>query len=523
MSKKIEARKIAEWRYERIREALARNLHRSVRGEILRQIHKIPVLWPSGASKRISLATLYRWVELYRSGGLEALQPRPRRDRGRSRKPLAKEVICEALRLLSEDDGMTYTFLLAVLKAKFPEHRLARSTLQRQLATHPEYRRIQRSHKRSRRRTRFVAKQAHDIWHTDAKGPVSVRLVSGIELVFHVLSILDDATRAVLAAIVVATPDLAAAVRVFRMAALRWGLPDQLYADRASIFDSKAFRSGLAQLGAHRIPTKPGNAEAHGKIEAYHRVLVLWFVKRLPSQKVVDAQHLQQLLEGVIEQLYQPHLHRGLKVSPKEALGDKVSPRAVPPTRLYEAFRLERQLRAHPKTGEVDIHGVTYLVPDSLRGKKLTFLLDPVSETPPVVVDPFSGQAHELRRASVRPQDGAESASPVSSDRWGEGPLQAIYDHWQGRARPLAQPGFGLPEIYQLLSRVSGRHVPRSDAEAALVQRFYRDAGPFAQAAAEAAMLAIDKELGPGRPIKTYLDALLCRASVRRNSEGSPL
>lgn len=513
---KIDAREIAFWRYEVIQEALDKQLHRSARGRVLLLISKAPRLWSSGVSKRVSVASLYRWLERYRTGGLEGLQPRARGDRGKSRVRIGAEVIDEALRLLSEDDAMTLTFLLAVLKATFPEIAVARSTLQRQLAARSEYRRIKQGRKRSQRRGRFVAKGPHDIWHTDAKGPVSLRLVSGVELIFHIVTILDDATRAVLAAIVVATPDLGAAVRAFRIAALRWGLPCRLYADRATIFDSKAFRMGLAQLGAHRIGTKPRNPEAHGKIEAYHRTLVLWFTERLPSQRVVDREHVQLLLDGVIAELYQPHKHRGLRVSPKEALGDKVSPRSIPPTRLYEAFRQQRQLRAHPKTGEVDIHQRTYLVPDELRGKKLTFLVDPAGELPPVVVDPDSGKECGLRRAAVSPQDAGESdgAQAAQPERWGAGPLQAIYDSWRGKPRPLAEPGFGLPEIHQLLSRVSGRHVPKSDAEAALVQRVYRDAGPWRRAATEAAMAAIGNELGLHRPIKTYLDALVRRCVV---------
>jgi hypothetical protein len=68
-----------------------------------------------------------------------------------------------------------------------------------------------------------------------------------------------------------------------------------------------------------------------------------------------------------------------------------------------------------------------------------------------------------------------------------------------------------LPEIYALLSQTSGRHVPHSDAEAALVQHTYQEIGPLPRAATEAAMRSIAVELGPRRPIKTYLDALCSR------------
>jgi hypothetical protein len=90
--------------------------------------------------------------------------------------------------------------------------------------------------------------------------------------------------------------------------------------------------------------------------------------------------------------------------------------------------------------------------------------------------------------------------------------LQAIYDSYNGKSRPVAEPGFGLPEIYQLLGQVSGRYVPQSDAEAALIQQVYQKIGPFTRAATEQSMRAIGNQLGKGRPMKTYLDALMRRA-----------
>lgn len=502
---------IAFWRYEQIEEALAPGLHREARGQILRRISRTPVRWPSGVTQRISMATLYRWIELHGQGGLEALQPQPRKDRQRPRRELPEKVIAEAVRLLSADPGMSFTFLLQVLDAQFGKNQVARSTLQRRLAAHPDYPRIQRAKTRTRRRTRFVARAPHEIWQTDAKGPFPVKLASGLEILVHVLSILDDATRAVLAALATVSVDLGAAVRTFRQAALRWGLPERLYADRASIFDAKPFRQGLAELGSHRIWTRARNAPVRGKIEAYHRVLGLWFTKRLATQQVVDLVHLQQLLDGVLARLYQPHQHRGLKRSPEQALGEQVSPRAVSPTRLYDAFRQEKRLKAHPTTGEVDIQQTTYLVPEDLRGQRLVFLLDPAAEVPALAVHPVSGEHLMLRVAAIRPEQASAARAQPEKPRWGPGPLQAIYDSWRGQHRPIAEPGFGLPEIYRLLGQLAGRHVPQTDAEAATVQRLYREIGPFTRAATEAAFAAIARELGPRRPIPTYLDALARR------------
>lgn len=508
--KRVRPDAIARWRYEQIEEALGVRTP-DVRGPLLRRRARIPIIWPSGETRCVSLASLYRWIQQYSHGGLAALRTTVRKDRGTTKARLPKEAVKKAFALWSDDPELSFTMLRALLLAD-PELRLeaqgirlARSTLQRRLAAEPEYARLKRARKRERRRRRYVARHPHEIWHLDAKGPVELRLTSGEKIAFHVLTILDDATRDVLAWIVVPTPDLRAAVRVFRLAAKRWGLPNLIYADRASIFDSVSFRGGLAQLGTHRIRVKARNPAANGKIEAFHRVLVAWFTGRLKRQKVIDLKHLGQLLDGVLETIYRTHRHRGLKCSPKEALGERISSRTVSTERLDDAFREERVLKAHPKTGEIDLIGGTFIVPDELRGQRLRFLVDPEPEVRPLVIHPGTGHPLPLERAAIRPED-LPAAAPI--ERWGEGPLQTLYDAWQGKVRPVAEPGFGLPELFALLADACGRPVPRSDAEAGFIQRTYAEIGPLPKKATEATLRRVRREIGQGRPISAYLEAL---------------
>jgi putative transposase len=503
---------IARWRYDLIEQALGER-HHARRGVMVKRASSAPVQWPSGEVRPVSAATLYRWISAYERGGLPSLCPARRKDRGKKRARLDDAVVKKALALWADDPETTLTMLIALLRAHAELDldgrgiTIARSTLARRLAGDPLYARLRRAHKRSVKRGRFVARRPHDIWQLDAKGPTPVVFVSGEKLAFHVLTVIDDASRAVLAAIVVKTPDLCAAVRVFRQAAKRWGLPFRLYCDRASIFDSRAFRDGLAVLGSHRIWTRAHNAPAHGKVEAYHRTLDLWYFRPLKKQRVVDLTHLQELLDGVLERVYQDHRHRGLKASPRSILAARVSERAVTAERLHDAFRREVLLQAHRTTGEVDIAGVTYLVPEALRGRKLRFRIDPDPLVPPLVVDPESEHELPLVLARIHPDD----AAPNKPERWGEGPLQKLYDAWQGKVRPIAEPGFGLPEMLELLAAATGRPVPRSDAEAALVQRLWRDIGPLPKRATSLALTEIVRELGHGRPLRAYLEALARR------------
>jgi transposase InsO family protein len=503
---------VARWRYDQIADALPAILTRTGRAEIIRELAHRPVAWPNGDIAAIPRSTAYRWIRVYNQGGLEALRPAERKDKGKRRARLPDDVVERALDLWTQDSDAGFTFLIAQLEAD-PELRLAergirvaKSTLQRRLAEHELYGRLLRIRKKERRRTRYVARRPHDIWHLDAKGAVRVALVSGEVIEFHVLTILDDASRDTLAWIVVPSPNLAATVRVFRLAAKRWGLPKAVYLDRASVFDSHAFRGGLANLGAHRIRIRPRNPEANGKIEAYHRCLVRWFTKRLPKQRVVDLLHLQQLLDGMIETLYRDHTHREIGTSPRAALAGAVSSRLVPAPRLDDAFRTQLRKKAHRKTGEVDLPGGKFIVPEDLFGQRLDFLIDPEGSALPVVVHPTSERHLSLSRAAVRPEDAAAGPDPL--DRHGDGPLQRIYDHWQGKVRPNAEPGFGLPELFALLGSIARRHVPNSDAEAARVQHVWLSVGPVPKKAAERAFRDIERELGPSRPLDIYLDAL---------------
>src|SRR5690606_23708480 len=158
-------KKIALWRLSMIEEALDPDLTPRGRGEVLRAAARAPVRWPSGDFRPVSLATLYRWLAAYRRGGLDALCPEPRRDRGRRRRRLPADVVPEALRLLEADPHQPLGFLIAVLESQYRaqgrEVRIPRSTLQRRLAETKAYERIRRARNRTRRRGRFVAAEPH--------------------------------------------------------------------------------------------------------------------------------------------------------------------------------------------------------------------------------------------------------------------------------------------------------------------------------------------------------------------------
>jgi type II secretory pathway predicted ATPase ExeA len=92
---------------------------------------------------------------------------------------------------------------------------------------------------------RFTATEIHQIWQGDAKAEFTVTFTNGITKKYRILSLQDDCSRFIVAAIIVTSESTQAAVKAFFNAASRYGLPQSFYADRGSPYDSDIFRQGL--------------------------------------------------------------------------------------------------------------------------------------------------------------------------------------------------------------------------------------------------------------------------------------
>lgn len=501
--------RIACWRFEQISPLLDPRHTASERHRLAKAIAGVCVVWPSGREAPISVSTLYRWLRSYqRDPRIESLMPSSRTTK-RSSMAIPKEWLHYALALLEEEP----TRSLYILSCKIQDHfhlsqRPARSSLHRALQRQPRYWKLRKRARGSGRlRRRFQAREPHQIWHTDAKAAFSVHYADGSKKKVRVHSILDDCTRYVLRALIVTTESTATAVATFRQAAARWGLPHQLYADRGSPYDSDVFRKGLAILGVRRIRTRSRNAPAHGKIEAYHRVMDRWFITELRHQLVLDDAHLQELLDAFIELRYHAHTHRELKMTPREAFTNRLSKRLVSLDRLREAFLIEKVLTIDKKDGTIRVKGSLFRVPRQFPAQReVRIAVDPEEPHMPYLLlkpgrlVPLKPAVHEAG-AHTQLSAPAGRVEPVGS-------LTPLLEKYRGRTLPLARPGFGLPEIYQAFSHALGRQVPSTEAEASFIVEWLSQRGPFDATTFQLALDRPVQQMGAGRPLAQIITAL---------------
>ena len=498
---------VALWRFNQISSFLDKRLTPGERARMIKQASRIEVIWPNGDQGPVAQSSLYRWLHAYQQNPvIESLKPKARKPP--ERQPVIQaQWIDYALALLEEESDRSLFILRDRIKRKFNvESKISSSFLHRALQIQPRYKALRRRDKdkssRGALRRRFQAVKAHEIWHGDAMGPFNVLFANGQSAVYHILSILDDATRYVLIAMIVLSENIANVVSVFRKAAARYGLCAKWYADRGSPYDSNIFRKGLGILGIHRIRTKPRNAPAHGKIEAYHRSLRRWFIKELKHQLVADQLHLQHLLDAAIDQLYHEHRHRELKMTPRNAFADAISKRRVSLERLRDAFLIEKTLKPHKKTGELRVASTLFRVPKEYLAPKVRVAIDP--EDPHTAFIKHTNSTLTplpLAITTSKTPDPLQRTEPVGS-------LTPLLEAYRGRRLPQACAGFGLPEIYEALARVLSRPVPFTEQEAAAVSDWLGQWGPFDPHAFNSALDTVIHRLGKGRPLSQILAAM---------------
>jgi hypothetical protein len=159
-------------------------------------------------------------------------------------------------------------------------------------------------------------------------------------------------------------------------------------------------------------------------------------------------------------------------------------------------------MKSHPKTGEIAIKGTTYQLPGHYAGCRCTVTFDPVEPGQAALITP------DGLRIPLKPLILHHPPPPPKEPSRGAGALQQLLDEWRGRQLPVAPAGFGLPEIFQSFAAHLGRSVPATEREAEALQAFYRQYGPFRPEAFENAINRVLAELGPDRPIDTYIQQL---------------
>lgn len=338
-----------------------------------------PIEMPRYGIKVYSPKTLAGWLASYRRGGLDALKPGYRSDRGLSRKvsPDIAECIREKRAHMPRITSiMLYEEL--VRDGAISPKKLSKATFYRFLSANPDLASGLDSEASSEKDLRRFSRQfVNELWQTDTMyGPYLK--VGKAKQQTYLMAFIDDASRLITHSQFFYSQNVAALRATLKEAILKRGVPKMIYTDNGKIYRSGHFTLMCASLGCSLIHAQPFTPTSKGKIERFFHTVRIRFLTRIDPTKLHDLDELNQLFWEWLETDYQRKVHSALKMSPLDFFLKQVSQITLfsSPAVLeeYLFLRITRKVN-HDATLSVDT--ILYETDQSLANCRLEVRYDP--------------------------------------------------------------------------------------------------------------------------------------------------
>ncbi len=267
---------------------------------------------PPGAprSRTFGYATLERWYYAHRAGGLEALRPMPRSDRGRARELTEpqRELLLDVRR---EHPAATASVILRemVASGRIDAGAVSEATVRRLYTAHGLDRVAARDGAGVSTRLRWEAERPGVLWHGDVCHGATLAL-GDRKVPVRIHGMLDDASRYVVALEAHSTEREVDMIGVLVGALRRHGPPEVIYLDNGSTYRGELLRLCCARLGIALVHAKPYDPEARGKMERFWRTLRQGCLDTMGA--LASLEDLNERLRAFLSEHYHARGHSSL-------------------------------------------------------------------------------------------------------------------------------------------------------------------------------------------------------------------
>lgn len=252
-------------------------------------------LTPTQAALRfgVSRRQIHRLLARYKSGGLEALEPRSRRPKSNPRaltKELRGEIIALRRHLLAQGlDAGAASIAWHLREGKSPTPAL--STIWRILRVEglvtPEPKKRPKAYI-----TRFEALQPNETWQSDF---THWRLKDGRDV--EIINWLDDHSRLLLSCTAFKAITGAIVIETFNQCRNEYGTPFSTLTDNGNVYTARfsqgknGFEYLLSELDVVQKNGSPAHPQTQGKIERFHQTLKKWLSEQETAKDLIELQH----------------------------------------------------------------------------------------------------------------------------------------------------------------------------------------------------------------------------------------
>ena len=391
----------------------------------------------SETTRHFSLPTLERWFYAYRKGGLTALRPEPRSDRGH-----AQELTVEQRELLldirKEHRSASVPVILRTLVAdgRLAAGAVSQATIRRLYVEHGLDRVPMREGGGQKTRLRWEAASPGALWHADVcHGPALT--IDGVSRPLRIHALLDDASRFIVAVEARHSERETDMLEILVKALRRHGPPDVLYLDNGATYIGHVLRTACARLGISLLHARPYDAPARGKMERFWRTLREGCLDHVGSLSSLHGVEVRLL--AFLDQHYHVAPHGSLMGRAPGAVfaTGKRQPDDLDEAKLKDALTVRERRRVRADT-TVSIDGQDWELDQGYLAGRVVTVGRSLLEGAPWIEDggrqfplhPVDPQANAHRKRPPRRPGAPEAKATTPFD-----PAGALLDRAAGRRR----------------------------------------------------------------------------------------
>lgn len=133
-------------------------------------------------------------------------------------------------------------------------------------------------------------------------------------------AVIDDHSRVITGARFALTEEMNDVLQVLRDGIATYGVPKRLYCDNGPAFIAKHLKEACARIGCTLLHSDPFDSPSRGKIERFNRTVRQRFLPRLPEDKLLTIDELNDHLARWLHQDYHLRRHGGIRMKPLDRL-----------------------------------------------------------------------------------------------------------------------------------------------------------------------------------------------------------
>lgn len=356
-----------------------------------RRVTENPLILPNGQAVTYNYNTLEKWESRYRYGGMDALLPAVRQDKGLTR-TLSDTAIEEIYRL----------------KEKFPRlnstqvyHRLIQEALIPATVSVASIQRfVKRNDLKSARNLNMKDRKAFEeeffggMWQADTCYLPYINEKGKKRRTFLIM-IIDDHSRLIVGAEIFYNDNAYNFQKVLKAAVMTYGIPYKLYLDNGSSYSNDQLTLISGSLGIVKLHTPVRDGAAKGKVERGFRTMKERWLYGLDVAQIQSLEEFNQLLASYVRK-YNTSLHSSIKMTPHERflLSSKRVRKPKSIQWLCESF-MNRIPRKVNNDATISIDAVYYDAPMQFIGMKVDVRFLPDEMNNAYIL--YEGKHYELR------------------------------------------------------------------------------------------------------------------------------